>query len=472
MTILNIHRLCWNLTLIGTCLLLNTTAVGQDSSHPWRLNNELSKPEWLSVALKYRARFESLENQFRAGGSGNDQILVQRTNLLTELNFTDWKLAVEVMDSRQSHADSSTSLSTGIVNPLDVLQAYVQFNHSDLFGLGAESNVKVGRFTMDIGSRRFVVRNRYRNTINAFTGIDAQWTQDNGQTLRAFYTLPVHRRPNDVEKLLDNDTESDDQDTEVKFWGLYYALPNSTFARWQSHAELFYFGLDENDTHNRPTRNRELQTFGGRMFKKPAVDQFDYQLETAFQFGESRSSTAASNREDLDHFAHFQHAEVGYSFATKWSPRLAVQFDYASGDDNPTDDDNERFDALFGAPRFDYGPTSIYRAFSRSNLISPGIRLSLKPSSNLSLMLAHRGFWLADKNDAWVAARVQDSSGSSSRFIGQQSEIRLRWDVVPKNIRLEVGGAYLFKGEFAEDAPNASDEGDPSYFYTQLSFSI
>ncbi len=471
-TYLSIRKHCWYLLFINIFLLLNASAIAQDSSDPWRLNNELTKPEWLSVTLNYRARLESLENQFRAGRSGNDQILVQRTNLLTELNFTDWKIAVEVLDSRQSHADSSSPLSNGIVNPLDVLQAYVQYKQPDLFGLGGDSAIKVGRFTMDVGSRRFIARNRFRNTINAFTGIDAQWLQGNGQTLRAFYTLPVDRRPTDVEKLLDNDTESDDQDSEVRFWGLYYAFPNSTFARWQSHAEIFYFRLDENDTHNRPTRNRDLQTFGGRIYKKPAVQQFDYQLETAFQLGDSRSSTAASNKEDLDHFAHFQHAELGYSFATRWSPRLVAQFDYASGDDNPADDDNERFDTLFGARRFDYGPTSIYGAFSRSNLISPGIRLSLKPSSNLSLMLAHRGFWLADKNDAWVAARVQDSSGSSGRFIGQQSEIRLRWDVVPKTIQLEAGAAYLFKQEFAEDAANASGEGDANYFYAQLNFSI
>lgn len=43
---------------------------------------------------------------------------------------------------------------------------------------------------------------------------------------------------------------------------------------------------------------------------------------------------------------------------------------------------------------------------------------------------------------------------------------------LPKNVRFEAGAAYLLKGEFAEDVPNATDEGDPNYFYTQASFSI
>ncbi len=452
--------------------LLSSSVIAQTDQQPWQINSALSLPNWLSIKLDHRIRYETLDEQFRAGRNGDDQILVNRTNLLTEINLTNWKFGFEVLDARQAHADQSTPLSTGIVNPVDVLQTYVQWNQADLFTTGSNSSLKLGRFTMDIGSRRFVARNRFRNTINAFTGIDAKFAQTNGQVIRAFYTLPVHRRPTEFKKLLDNDTKGDKQNTEVKFWGLYYAFPESTFAKWDSLAELFYFGLHESDTHDRPTRNRDIQTVGGRIYKKPSTNHFDYQFETAFQFGDSRSSTSPSNRENLDHFAHFQHAELGYSFSTKWSPRLIAQFDYASGDNSPNDDDNERFDTLFGARRFDYGPTSIYGPFSRSNLLSPGLRLQFKPSQNISVFIAHRGYWLADKNDAWVAARVRDSSGNSGRFIGQQSEIRVRWDVVPKNIHAEAGAAYLFKEEFAEDAPNATDEGDSNYLYTQISFSI
>jgi hypothetical protein len=40
--------------------------------------------------------------------------------------------------------------------------------------------------------------------------------------------------------------------------------------------------------------------------------------------------------------------------------------------------------------------------------------------------------------------------------------------VIPKNVRLEVGYAHLFAGEFIEDAPTSNDEGDSDYVYTQV----
>ena len=47
-------------------------------------------------------------------------------------------------------------------------------------------------------------------------------------------------------------------------------------------------------------------------------------------------------------------------------------------------------------------------------------------------------------------------------------EIRIRWEPLPGNLRLEAGYAHLFAGEFMEDAPNSPDNGDADYVYTQV----
>jgi hypothetical protein len=68
------------------------------------------------------------------------------------------------------------------------------------------------------------------------------------------------------------------------------------------------------------------------------------------------------------------HAWAGYTFNTAWLPRVSFQYDQASGDSaNPAT--FTRFDTLFGARRWEFGPTSLYGAVQRSNLISPGVRL-------------------------------------------------------------------------------------------------
>ena len=112
------------------------------------------------------------------------------------------------------------------------------------------------------------------------------------------------------------------------------------------------------------------------------------------QFGE---------RGERDQSAFAAHGEVGFTFGVPWSPRVAVQLDYASGTDDPSDDDSHTFDPLFGARRFDLGPTGIIGAFPRSNIISPGVRLGLMPATTLRLDLKVRYWSLDEARDAFVA---------------------------------------------------------------------
>jgi hypothetical protein len=435
-------------------------------SIPWRVQNALALPSWLSLSGSYRTRYETLDSQFRAGRDGGDQILLLRTTLKAAVRHGPFTVAGEMLDARAAHDDNGTPINAGLVNTAELLQAYLQWDLSDFLAPGGMSELQIGRITMDIGSRRFVARNRFRNTINAFTGINWKWQGASGRKLRAFFTLPVNRRPNFPAALRDNDIKFDDEDIDVKFWGLYY----SQLLSWGDHGELFYFGLDEDDSSDRFTRNREFSTVGFRLYRKPQTLRFDYQLEVALQFGESRASPLLSDVSDLDHFAHFDHAELGYSFNYPWHPRLIAQYDFASGDDNPTDGDNERFDTLFGARRFDFGPTSIYGAFARANINTPGLRLVLKPRRTLTGFIAYRAYWLASDRDAWTMNRVRDASGATDSFIGQQVEMRLRFEVVPKNIRFEAGVAHLFAGEFMRDAPNTNGQGDVTHVYSQIGF--
>ncbi len=462
---LNIFLSCGPIMLSG--LLISPGTMAEDSK-PWRLQQALALPQWLNLNGTHRTRYETLSSQFRAARSGSDQVLVTRTTALLRLHRDGLTVGGELMDSRAALDDSGTPISTGIVNTAELLQAYVQLQRKDIFSPGSQNDLRIGRITMDVGSRRFVARNRYRNTINAFTGLDWKLQSAKGSQWRAFFTLPVNRKPNTPAELRGNDRKFDRQNSEFKFWGLHFAATLNS----RDQAELFYFGIDEEDTSNRPTRNRKLTTLGFRLYRNPQLSRFDYQLETALQIGQSRSSTAATNATNLNHSASFQHVELGYSFDHRWRPRLIFQYDYATGDNNPTDKDNDRFDTLFGARRFDFGPTGIYGPFARSNINTPGLRLQLNPSPAITTFIAYRAYWLAADRDAWTTSQVQDPSGATDPFIAHQIEARLRWTIRPNNFRLESGLAHLFSGKFMNDAPNTNAQGDATYFYTQVTLSF
>ncbi|HAO88922.1 MAG TPA: hypothetical protein DCR00_08355, partial [Gammaproteobacteria bacterium] len=70
--------------------------------------------------------------------------------------------------------DSGSPLDSFFANPLDILQANVTVPIANVFSESDRGFIKVGRFTMDQGSRRFVARNRFRNTINSFAGVQAR----------------------------------------------------------------------------------------------------------------------------------------------------------------------------------------------------------------------------------------------------------------------------------------------------------
>lgn len=456
------------LVLLSRTAAAQSPAAAAPTAKPWRLHETLGVPVWLKFGLDHRTRFELLEDDFRGATGGNDETAaVLRTLVSAELKYGSFVFAAELIDSR-TYADQQTPLNTTLVDAVDLLQAYAGLRQASAFRAGDQLSVTAGRITIDVGSRRLVARNEFRNTINAFTGLDLQYTSPKKHGFRAFAVVPVLRQPTDTDGLEDNDVEYDEENDHAVLATLFYASP-ALFADTQ--VEAYVVGYAEEDSEDAPSSNRHLVTPGFRVLRPPATKRIDYQLEAMVQAGKSRASTASTDGNDLDHLAYSLHASSGYRFDAPWSPRPVAQFDVASGDSSPNDGDNNRFDPLFGARRFEFGPTSLYGAFARSNIISPGLRLEVMPLANVDAFVAYRPAWLESDQDTWTTAGLRDVTGDSGSFLGHQVEGRIRWHVFPKNLSVEVGSAYLDKGEFAQDAPGAASA-SPFYFYTQVTVTL
>jgi hypothetical protein len=236
--------------------------------------------------------------------------------------------------------------------------------------------------------------------------------------------------------------------------------------------EGYVLGIREDDD-DVPTADRDFLTPGFRILRAPAPQAIDFEFEAAYQHGTSRLTPLPSDDVDLRHRAFFVHAAVGYSFTGRWSPRLRFMYDYASGDRDPFDDANGRFNTLYGARRFEFGPTGIYGALGRSNLNSPALRLDVHPRRDLHWAAAYRPAWLAEARDFWTTTLLRDPTGSSGTFLGHQIEGAARWWILPGNLALEAGFAYLRLGEFPKQVPGGNpDGGNPTYGYVQIGFQI
>ena len=441
---------------------LSATPARAGDPVPFRLASAIDAPDWLTLGGSYRIRYETLDGPYRAKQKGSDQILVERLLLAARVRMDAFFIGGELEDSRQQLADTGTHLGTDSVDALEPLQFYAGFTAHDAFAPGSTLEVTAGRITIDEGSRRLVARNSFRNTINAFTGVRAAWHGAGGAELDAFYVLPVNREPTALDELLDNSVRMDSESWHTRLWGLFVSEPKLI---GRATGEAYVYGFHNEDGPGLKVADRDLYTPGVRVVAKPAAGLWDYEAEAAMQFGWSRTTTSASDTRNLNHVAGFLHASAGYTWDAPWKPRLSLEYDYASGDEHPRDGTDNRFDTLYGARRFDFGPTGLYGAVARSNIDTPGLRLNLAPAKDLTAMIGYRALWLASPRDQWTTAGLTDPTGKSGSYLGQQVEGMLRYDPLPGVLSLEAGGAYLDHGSFQEHVPGAPAAANTTYGY-------
>lgn len=421
-------------------------------SHPWKIHDALDLPDWLTLRGDVRARYETLSRQFRPGLPGSDQGLFLRTNLFAEARFAPFRFGAELIDSRSYLTDADSGVTADDVNAAELVQAYGAVSLKGVLAAGDKLDAQFGRFTMDLGSSRLAGRHAFRNTTNAFTGLRVDWSDAKATSLTLFYTLPHTRLPNDRDGILSNKVVFDTETFDLTFWGAFLTRKDLPFG---ATGEIFLFAIDEQDGRFQ-TADREFYTPGARIVRRPAPGAWDFEFEGGVQRGNSRGTINPAATRDLKVQASYVHATLGYSWAAVPKPRLALIYDYGSGDADPNDGIAGRFDGLFGPRRADFGPRGLLNDVPVGNITSPAARLEIAPSPRLSGALLYRALFLAQARDAF-AAGIRDPSGQSGRFAGHQLEITGRYWLIPGSLRVDAGGVALVNANFERNAPNGRD---------------
>jgi len=416
------------------------------------LHTALNLPDWIDLGLENRTRFEVFDHSFRKGEFGTDVQIPLRSRIRFGLNGGPFQFLFEGQDSRTHLNDAGDFANNTVVNRTDLLQLFVSLTFRNVMGTGLRTDLHIGRLTMDFGKRRYIARNDFRNTTNAFDGVHWQIGKEKAWRVRAFLVEPVLR----------NEERLDEQNKKTVFWGTYV---ESEHMPWLN-MNAYYFGLNDQRSAN-INKRRTFNTYGVRLYTPPKKGMMDYEFEGAIQTGQ---------RGKKDHFAYNPNVEVGYTFNLPWTPRVLVQYDYASGTRTPNGSQDQTFDKLFGARRFELAPTGVFGPFNRSNVSSPGWRVMAQPARGWKISFKHRVWYLAQARDQFVGSGLQDATGRSGNFLGHDIELRAQWKI-NANLSFDSGYDHWFKGSYFDRLPAsaglpAGGNKDTDYFYflTKLRF--
>jgi hypothetical protein len=162
------------------------------------------------------------------------------------------------------------------------------------------------------------------------------------------------------------------------------------------------------------------------------------------------------------------HWIAGYTLAKPASkPRVFVEYNFATGDSNSTDQKREGFDQLYPTP---HDKTGLADQVGWKNINHLRSGLELKPTAKLSASTSYHSWWLANTKDALYsvsgAVVARSATGSAGRHVGQEIDVQATYPIPPM-IQIAPGYSHIFPGTFLR---NATPEKSYNLAYLMLTY--
>lgn len=422
---------------------------------------------------QFRVRFEHREHyaasgipgavDFRdVGGNSDNTYLLLREKIHLGYAPRSWFSGfAEARDSSSQGDDRRPSPDT---DTFDLHQAYVVLGNAGQFPVSA----KVGRQEMIYGDERLIGVSDWSNTQRVFDAAKLRFENKN-VWVDGFIGRVVLVDDNNFNVANDYDffsgvyastrTLVPKQETQ-----LYFLARNASTAS----PSAIGTGLPASLTGASP---RNIYTIGARIKSLPGqLGGWDYDAEVAGQFGRFKFTAAGPS---LDHQAFAAHLAGGYTWTNAFgSPRFGVEYNYASGDSDPTDGDHGTFENLFPTNHKSYGYMDF---FSWQNLHDVRLAMALKPSNKLTVTADYHVFWLADRNDFFYqvngAPRTSGGYGinpNAGSHAGSEIDLVATYTIRPFAVA-QAGYGHFFAGDYVEASlRGAGGAADADFAYVQL----
>jgi hypothetical protein len=417
--------------------------------------------------LDHRTRYEFRSNDIRRTDLRLDQPFLLRTRgyLGVKEILDPLRAAVEFQDSRRYNGNFPHDDRD--FNEFELIQAYGELYFKGALGEDARKQqrpirFRAGRMAYEALDRRFIGRNEWRNTTNTFEGFRINLGQEiNNWEIDTWAYQPVKRLPTEFDQRVENQW----------FYGV--------IGHWREWSQIitlqpYYMGLMQNGSNGQAGNassqiNREIHAPALRGYGKIPTTNLDYDFNLIYQFGQN-----AGQR----HEAHGYTLEAGYTFQHSWKPRLSAFYGYATGDRNPNDNVDNRFERFFGFAR----PWSADDYIVFENVKVPKVKLEFQPAKDLRIDGGYSWFWLASSTDRFNnlldgnnsaiknPGFNRDPSGQSGDFIGHNFDIRARYKLTA-NIDTTVGYSHFTSGDFTRNRQMAAlgkSPGSSDFFYVEV----
>ena len=405
------------------------------------LNERL--PSWLAFSGEFRLRFE------HAGSSGinnpEEGFLLGRTRFDLAVQPLPWlKFFGEAQDAR-AYFQNVPHPGGSYQDTWDIRQAYVQLGDAQSGPIA----LTLGRQEINLGDQRLVGSSNWTNTARSFDAARLS-LHHAGLRLEAFAASVVDERDQE----LDHHTQGND--LHGLYGGLDSLVPHATiepFILWHL-APLSRSGATE---HGGGGKLNEKT--GGVRWVGKLPRGFDYDIEMAKQFG-------SFGLDSIDAWAG--HWVLGKQFSSlQWQPRVFLEYNYASGDRNPSDGTRATFDSLYPTAHGKYG---IADQVGWRNIHNPHLGLEVKPSKKLSIAGGFHEYWLASARDGLYNAGgsliARSPDGSAGRHVGEELDVYGLYSL-SKTISFGAGYGQLFTGEFLNRTTRGHNY---HYAYTMLTW--
>lgn len=388
--------------------------------------------DWLDVGLDYRTRFEYRKNDLRRPVLTTDYPFLLRTRAYIGVKhkLDPVRFAIEFEDAHR--VNGKFPKDDRDFNRVEIIQGYVELHFKKALGNDKLGNarpvfVRFGRQAFEFLDRRLLASNQWRNTTNNFFGFRSAIGQEkNDWQIDLLAVRPIKRLIDDFDKT-DNDRD---------VWAVI-----GHWRRWSQFItiEPYYLGLNQRATVNTGNRDRLIHSPGLRVYGWLLDKHINYDFTYTQQFGKDSQ---------LEHKAFSVTGEVGYVLREmSWKPRFSLFFGYVTGDKDPNDKVNNRFERFYGFAR----PWSSDDYIIMENIITPKLKVEFEPVKGVKIDGGYSYYWLASSTDRFnnLLSGVQnrDSEGNSGRFLGHGLDSRVRFKPT-KFMDANIGYIHFTNGEF------------------------